>query len=87
VLQCSPSGVEIDLHFIKPFKNDCVATFEFTPERDGTAVNWVMDGPNLFMGKLMSVFMDMDKMIGKDFDLGLAELKRVVEEGGKAGDR
>ena len=85
VLQSTASGVKIDLHFIKPFKNDCVVTFEFTPERGGTAVNWVMDGPTPFMGKVMSVFMDMDKMIGKDFDLGLAELKRVVEEGGKAG--
>ena len=79
--------MRIDLHFIRPFKNDCVTSFAFTPERGGTTVNWVMDGPNLFMGKVMSVFMDMDKMIGKDFDLGLAELKRVVEEGGKAADR
>ncbi len=86
VLQSTTDEVKIDLHFIKPFKNDCLTSFEFTPERGGTAVNWVMDGPNLFMGKVMSVFMDMDKMVGKDFEIGLAGLKRVVEEGnGKAG--
>ncbi|MCC7502851.1 MAG: SRPBCC family protein [Flavobacteriales bacterium] len=86
VLQSSVSGVKIDLQFVKPFKNVCVANFEFTSEWGGTTVNWVMDGPNLFMGKVMSVFLDMEKMIGKDFDLGLAGLKRVVEEAnGKAG--
>ena len=79
VLQSTPGGVKIDLHFIKPFKNDCVATFEFTPERGGTAVNWVMDGPNLFMGKLMSVFMDMDKMVGHDFEKGLAQMKALAD--------
>ena len=73
--------------FLKPFAGSNDVEFTFKPQGDQTAVTWSFAGKNNFMGKAMCMFMDMDKMIGKDFDLGLAELKRVVEEGGKAADR
>ena len=53
------------------------------PRRPGgetTDVTWAMYGPNLFIGKVMSVFFDMDKMIGKDFETGLANLKALAEQ-------
>jgi hypothetical protein len=76
----STRGVKIDLRFIRPFKNDCITHFHFTPQGNATTVRWTMDGPNLFMGKVMGVFLNMDKMIGKDFENGLAELKTQVEK-------
>lgn len=79
VLEASPTSVKIDLRFIRPFKNECVTTFHFAPHAGGTQVRWTMDGPNLFMGKLFSLIMNMDKMIGKDFESGLAGLKAQAE--------
>jgi hypothetical protein len=80
ITEASTSAVKIDMRFIKPFRNDCIASFRFTPQGNGTHVRWTMDGPNLFMGKVMSVFMNMDKMIGKDFEAGLAALKTEAEK-------
>lgn len=81
ILEVSNTGVKIDLRFIKPWKAECIAQFHFNPQPDGTQVRWTMDGPNSFMGKLFSLFMDMDKLIGKDFETGLAGLKGEVEKG------
>jgi len=52
------------------------------PERDAAATNviWVMQGPSPLMSKVMQVFMDLDKMIGRDFEAGLANLKKVTEK-------
>ncbi len=80
ILEASPSNVKIALRFVRPFKNDCIATFHLTPQGETTKLRWTMDGPNLFMGKMMSVFMNMDKMIGKDFEAGLAGLKAQAEK-------
>jgi len=80
ILSASSSGVKIDLRFVRPFKNDCITHFHFIPQGNATNVRWTMDGPNLFMGKVMGVFLNMDKMIGKDFETGLAELKAQAEK-------
>ena len=72
--------VSIRLEFIKPFAS--VATSEFTvkPETEHAAtVSWVMEGRNNLMGKAFGVFMNMDKMIGGDFESGLANLRTVAE--------
>ncbi|MBK7752126.1 MAG: SRPBCC family protein [Flavobacteriales bacterium] len=79
VLEAGNSGVKIDPRFVRPFKSDCITHFHFTPQGNATKVRWTMDGPNLFMGKLFGLFMNMDKMIGKDFETGLAGLKMEVE--------
>ena len=80
ILESSPSSVRMDLRFIQPFKTTCIATFRLAPQGGSTQVTWMMDGPNLFMGKLMSVFMNMDKMIGGQFAEGLVALKVVAEK-------
>ena len=78
----SPSKITIKLDFFKPFEAHNTAEFTFVPERDAAATNviWVMQGPSSFMSKLMQVFMDLDKMIGRDFEAGLANLKKLVEK-------
>jgi hypothetical protein len=78
----SPSRVAIKLDFIKPFRVSNITTFTLTPVNDGTEVTWTMTGPNPFISKVFGMFMDMDAMIGRDFDAGLASLKFVVEQQG-----
>jgi carbon monoxide dehydrogenase subunit G len=71
--------VKIDLEFIKPFAAKNVTEFMFKPEGDATEVTWSMNGKNGFMGKAMCLVMSMDKMVGGDFEKGLAQMKNVVE--------
>jgi len=71
--------VTIRLEFIEPFAATNETVYTLKPVAAGTEVTWSMNGPNSFAGKVMSVFVDMDKMIGNDFEEGLANLKRVSE--------
>jgi hypothetical protein len=75
-----PLQVTIKLDFIKPFEGHNVAEFVLVPENDGTVVIWKMDGPAPYLVRLMGVFVDMDNMIGKDFETGLANLKTITED-------
>lgn len=74
-----PSKIVIKLDFMKPFEAHNTAEFTMQPAGDATNVTWAMHGPNLFVGKVMSIFIDMDDMIGKDFEAGLANLKTLAE--------
>ncbi len=74
------SKLTIQLDFIEPFAARNTAEFRLEPQGEGTKVVWVMSGPSPFITKLMGVFVDMDKMIGKDFEAGLAKLKSVAEK-------
>lgn len=77
-----PSKVTIKLDFLEPFEAHNTTEFTLTPSAGaGTTVDWVMRGNNTFPGKVMSVFMDMDRMIGKDFEAGLANMKAAAEAG------
>jgi hypothetical protein len=71
--------VEIKLEFMAPMEQTSKATFTFVPEGTGTKVTWAMDGNNNFMGKAFSMVMDMDKMVGGDFERGLSQLKSRSE--------
>jgi len=71
--------VVIRLEFMKPFSATNITTFALSPEAAGTHVSWVMEGRNNFVAKCMGLFMSMDKMVGGDFDRGLASLKQVSE--------
>jgi uncharacterized protein YndB with AHSA1/START domain len=79
-----PSKIVIKLDFLKPFEAHNTAEFTMLPQGDATnaatIVTWLMHGPAPFMSKVMQVFMNMDKMIGKDFETGLANLKKVTEK-------
>jgi carbon monoxide dehydrogenase subunit G len=74
-----PSKVTIKLDFVKPFEAHNIAEFTLEPKGDSTSVTWTMHGPSPYMAKVMGVFVSMDKMIGKDFETGLANLKTVAE--------
>jgi uncharacterized protein YndB with AHSA1/START domain len=78
----SPSKIIIKLDFFKPFEGHNTAEFTMLPQGDAATTNiiWVMHGPAPFMSKVMQVFMNMDNMIGKDFEIGLANLKRLTEK-------
>jgi uncharacterized protein YndB with AHSA1/START domain len=73
------SKVVIDLQFFAPWEARNVAEFALSPSGTGTQVTWTMHGPSPFMAKLMGVFMDMDQLIGKDFEAGLANMKAAAE--------
>jgi len=75
----SPSKIVIKLDFFKPFEAHNTAEFTMQPQGGATEMIWVMHGPAPFMSKVMQVFMNMDSMIGKDFEIGLANLKRLAE--------
>jgi len=80
VTESRPSEhVAIRLEFLKPFAATNTTTYSLKPTAGGSQITWAMEGPNSFMGKVMSVFVDMDTMVGKDFELGLSNLKRLSE--------
>ncbi|MGZ6162200.1 MAG: SRPBCC family protein [Myxococcaceae bacterium] len=79
ITESRPSKVGIRLEFIKPMAGTSQTDFGFQSEGGGTQVNWVMTGTNDFLGKAFSLVADMDAMIGKDFDKGLAAMRTEAE--------
>jgi hypothetical protein len=80
IVESSPaSRIAIKLEFSKPFESTNQATFTFTPAAEGTKVSWAMKGKNTLFGKAMSLVVNMDEMIGADFERGLATLKTLSE--------
>ena len=71
--------VRIKLEFMKPFAATNTAEFTFKPEGDRTAVTWSMEGRNNFFAKALHLVMNMDRMVGGEFEKGLADMKKVVE--------
>ena len=74
-----PELIRINLEFLRPFKATNTAEFVFRPEGNQTLVTWNMFGKNNFMSKAFGLFVNCDKMIGKDFEKGLASLKSLAE--------
>lgn len=74
-----PRTLTIQLDFTRPFKASNTTAFVLTPTGQGTHLNWTMEGRNDLMAKVFTFFMNMDQMVGKDFEAGLANLKRVTE--------
>jgi carbon monoxide dehydrogenase subunit G len=76
----APSKIVIKLDFFAPFEGHNTAEFTMLPQGDATNVTWRMHGPVPFMAKIMHVLMNIDRMVGKDFEVGLANLKRLTEK-------
>jgi uncharacterized protein YndB with AHSA1/START domain len=76
----APQKIVIKLDFFTPFEGHNTAEFTMLPQGNGTHVTWVMYGPANFMSRLIQVFMNLDNMIGKDFEAGLANLKKLTEK-------
>lgn len=75
----APELIQIQTDFLRPMKATHQAEFTFKPEGRGTQVTWSMSGTRNFVSKAFCLFMDMDKMVGGDFEKGLAALKSVAE--------
>jgi len=78
-----PSRIEIELRFVRPFQGVNTVVFTLEPGGDSTAVTWSMSGKSTYMTKLIGIFINMDKMIGNDYEAGLSSLKAIAEQEAK----
>ena len=71
--------IRLDLEFVEPMAGKCDTLFTFKPEGEKTIVTWNMAGKNNFIQKAMSLFMNCDKIVGDQFEIGLNNMKAIVE--------
>ena len=76
----SPSRVTMRLSMVEPFEVQNTVEFRLVPNGGATKVTWAMQGPAPYLAKIIHVFIDMDRMVGKDFEAGLASLKALAEK-------
>lgn len=74
-----PSKVILKLDFVKPFEAHNIVEFTLEPSGDSTNVTWAIHGPSPYISRLMGIFLNMDRMIGRDFETGLVNLKTLTE--------
>jgi hypothetical protein len=75
--------IRFNLEFLKPFKANNTAEFTFKPDGNQTTISWSMAGKRNFVFKAFGLFVDCDKMVGRDFEKGLADLKAAAEAAGR----
>ncbi len=81
VLETTPfSRIVVGLHMIKPLRADNRVEYTFTPRGDATEATWSMSGRQSLLAKVMTVFIDCDRMVGGQFEKGLAEVKALAEK-------
>ena len=76
----APSKVALKLDFVKPFEAHNIVVFTLEPKGGTTNATWAMEGPVPYFAKIIHVFLDMDSMVGKDFEAGLASMKATAEK-------
>lgn len=76
----APSRIRLKLDFVQPFEAHNMVTFTLTPQGNTTELSWAMEGPIPYFAKIIHVFINMDAMVGKDFEAGLASLKSLAEK-------
>jgi uncharacterized protein YndB with AHSA1/START domain len=75
----APSRLALKLDFVKPFEAHNAVVFTLAPRGDTTEVTWTMEGPVPYLAKIIHVFVDMDRMVGADFEAGLSAMKAAAE--------
>jgi uncharacterized protein YndB with AHSA1/START domain len=81
IIDATPArSVTLKLDFSRPFEASNMVEYKLEPKGPATNVSWAMHGPMPFVSKVMCVFVDLDKMIGKDFEQGLRNLRLVSEK-------
>lgn len=75
-----PTRIAIKLDFVKPFEASNDVEFTFVRSGDTTIATWAMRGKWPYISKVIGVFVNMDHLIGKDFEAGLASLKTLAEK-------
>ena len=84
IIEAVPSSkVAIKLEFLRPWESTNETSFLVVPEGTGSRLTWQMKGTHGFLGRAMSIFLNMEKMLGPDFEKGLAALKSDVERAGR----
>ena len=80
IVETAPAKVTMKLDMLEPFEGHNVVEFILTPKGEATEVTWAMHGPSPYLAKVMGLVFSMDKMIGRDFEAGLANLKALAEK-------
>lgn len=80
ITETTPSKVAMKLDFLEPFEAHNTAEFTLAPKGETTDVTWAIFGPMPYISKVMTIFCNMDTMIGKEFEAGLADLKALAEK-------
>lgn len=80
IIETAPSKVTMKLDFLEPMEAHNMAEFTLTPKGETTDVTWAVFGPMPYVSKVFTMFCDMDSMIGKEFEAGLADLKVLAEK-------
>lgn len=75
-----PNKVTLKLDMVRPFMASNIVEYTMQPNGEASRVTWAMHGPNPYLAKVMQLFFDVDKMVGKDFEEGLASLRAVAEK-------
>jgi uncharacterized protein YndB with AHSA1/START domain len=75
-----PTKVSIKVDFVKPFEAHNLNQFTLEPDGTSTKVTWTMQGTNVYMTKVMSVFVNVDRLMGKHFETGLGDLRAIAEK-------
>jgi hypothetical protein len=84
IIESRPSElIRVKLEFVRPFDATSIAEFTFKPEGERTAVTWSLNGHNNFIAKAMGLVVNLDRMIGGDFETGLAQMKSAAEAGSR----
>jgi hypothetical protein len=83
ILETSSNRVLIRIDFFKPFSAHNTVEFTLAPQAGGTQLSWAMYGPSPFVSKLMGLVMNMDRLIGGDFEKGLTNMQAVLEASGR----
>ena len=80
IVESGPRKILLKLEFLKPFEAHNMGEFLLDPKGDSTPVTWAIYGPSPYMSKVIGTFMNIDDMIGRDFEKGLADLKAAAEK-------
>lgn len=83
IIGSTPDAIDVRVSFLKPFRSTNDVTFTLVPVAEGTEVTWTMRGRQRGLMGLVGKVLPMDKLLGKDFEKGLAQLKSVVESRGR----
>ena len=80
MIESGPRKIVLKLDFVKPFEAHNMGEFLLEPKGDSTSVTWATYGPSPYMSKVIGTFMNIDDLIGRDFEKGLADLKAAAEK-------
>jgi uncharacterized protein YndB with AHSA1/START domain len=80
IIESSPNMIRLQADWARPFAACNFNIFTLEPQGNATRITWVLDGENVFMLKLMTIFVSADRLMGKHFEKGLADLKAFAEK-------